>query len=55
MIKNYFKIAWRNLGKNKGYTFVNIAGLGIAFSCSILIFLFCSFQLSFDRCGVYLL
>jgi putative ABC transport system permease protein len=49
MLKNYFKIAWRNLGKNKGYTFVNIAGLGIAFACSILIFLFCSFQLSFDN------
>ena len=49
MLKNYFKIAWRNLGKNKEYTFVNIAGLGIAFACSILIFLFCSFQLSFDN------
>ena len=49
MFKNYFKIVWRNLGKNKGYTFVNIAGLGIAFACSILIFLFCSFQLSFDN------
>ncbi|WP_394771823.1 ABC transporter permease [Mucilaginibacter sp.] len=49
MFKNYLKIAWRNLGKNKGYTFVNIAGLGIAFACSILIFLFCFFQLSFDN------
>lgn len=49
MIKNYFKTAWRNLGKNKGYTFVNITGLGIAFACSIIIFLFCSFQLSFDN------
>lgn len=49
MIKNYFKIAMRNLGKNKGYTFVNIAGLGIAFASSILIFLFCSFQFSFDN------
>lgn len=49
MIQTYFKIAWRNLGKNKGYTFVNISGLGIAFACSIIIFLFCSFQLSFDN------
>ncbi len=48
MLQNYFKIAWRNLGKNKGYTFVNITGLGIAFACSIPIFLFCSFQFSFD-------
>ena len=52
MLKNYFKIAWRNLGKNKGYTFVNVAGLSIAFACSILIFLFCSFQLSFDNFNI---
>ena len=28
MIKNYFKTAWRNLWKNKIYTFINITGIG---------------------------
>ena len=27
MFKNYFKIAWRNLGKSKMHSFINIAGL----------------------------
>jgi len=33
MIKNYFKLAWRNLRKNKSFSFINIVGLsvGIAF------------------------
>ncbi len=48
MIRNYFKIAWRNLTKNKRYTFINIGGLTLGFACSILIFLFVSFHLQFD-------
>jgi putative ABC transport system permease protein len=48
MLKNYFKIAWRNLKKNKGYTAINLIGLIVAFSSSILVFLAAYFDLSFD-------
>src|SRR5450755_206530 len=49
MIKNYFTIAWRNLAKNKIYSFINITGLAIGLSCFILIALFILDELSFDR------
>jgi ABC-type antimicrobial peptide transport system permease subunit len=39
MIKNYFKIAWRNLFKNKAFSAINISGLALGLTCSILIFL----------------
>jgi hypothetical protein len=37
MIKNYFKIAWRNLLKNKMYSFVNIFGLAVGMAVTIMI------------------
>jgi putative ABC transport system permease protein len=37
MIKNYFKIAWRNLVKNKVYSFINIAGLAIGMAVAMII------------------
>jgi putative ABC transport system permease protein len=37
MIKNYFKIAWRNLVKNKVYTFINIGGLAVGMAVALLI------------------
>lgn len=43
------KIALRNLWKNKGYTFINIAGLSIGMASCILIFIFIRYQLSFDQ------
>lgn len=49
MLKNYFKIAFRNLWKNKSTSFINIFGLGIAIFSSILIFLYVSFEFSFDK------
>jgi putative ABC transport system permease protein len=49
MFKNYFKIAWRNLWKNKVFSFINIAGLGIGLACSILIMLWVTDELSYDR------
>ncbi len=49
MIKNYFKIAIRNLGRNKLLSFVNIAGLAIGLACVILILLFVKDEWSFDR------
>jgi len=48
MIKNYFKIAWRNLRRNKAYAFVNIVGLSLGIACAILIFVLVSFHFSFD-------
>ncbi len=48
MYKNYIKIAWRNIRRNKLHAFINIAGLAIAFSISILLFLVAYFHLSYD-------
>src|SRR6187401_260594 len=49
MIKNYFKIAWRNLVKNKMYSFINITGLSIGMAVAILIGLWMYDELSFDK------
>jgi len=48
MFKNYIKIAWRNLRKNKLYSIINVTGLSVGVACSMLIFLFVSNELSFD-------
>jgi hypothetical protein len=48
MIKNYFKIAFRNLIKRKYYTAINILGLSLGITCSIFLYLFISYHLSFD-------
>lgn len=48
MIKNYLKIAWRNLWKHPFYTFINIGGLGLSIGCSIILFQFITYHLSFD-------
>lgn len=49
MLKNYFKIAWRNLKRNKAYTAINVIGLSLGIACSILIFTLITFHLSFDN------
>ncbi|WP_299118915.1 ABC transporter permease [uncultured Winogradskyella sp.] len=49
MIKNYFKIAWRNLLKNKGFTAINIVGLSLGIGCFIVISMFVIDELSYDR------
>ncbi len=48
MIRNYFKIAWRNLIKNKLYTIINLFGLTTALICFILIALYIQFELSYE-------
>ncbi|MGB5820211.1 MAG: FtsX-like permease family protein [Saonia sp.] len=48
MFKNHLKIAWRGLGKRKGFTVINVLGLALGFGSSILIFLFVSHHLQFD-------
>ncbi|TVZ58347.1 putative ABC transport system permease protein [Flavobacteriaceae bacterium MAR_2010_105] len=49
MIRNYFKIALRNLLHNKGYTAIKILGLAVGIMCCILIMLFVSSEWSFDK------
>jgi len=49
MIKNYFKIALRNLRRNKIYSFINIAGLSIGLGCAMLIILYVKDEVSYDR------
>ncbi len=48
MIKNYIKIAWRNLIKRRFYTLINVAGLALAMACCLLIYVYISYHLSFD-------
>jgi len=38
MIKNYFKIAWRNIVCHKGYSTINVAGLTVGIAACLLIF-----------------
>ncbi|HEY2727011.1 MAG TPA: ABC transporter permease, partial [Parafilimonas sp.] len=49
MFKNYFKIAWRNLARNKVYSSINIAGLSLGLACAMLIMLYVKDEVSFDR------
>ncbi|HEY2580906.1 MAG TPA: ABC transporter permease [Mucilaginibacter sp.] len=48
MIKNYLKVAWRNLVRNKAHTFINIAGLSVGLTCSLLILLWVQNELGID-------
>ena len=49
MIKNYFKIAWRNLTRQKGYSLINITGLAIGIAACLLILQYVSFELSYEN------
>jgi putative ABC transport system permease protein len=49
MIKNYLKIAWRNLMKNKTFSFINIAGLSIGMAACLLVLQYVSFELNYDQ------
>lgn len=49
MIKNYFKIAFRILTRNKVFSLINILGLSIALTSVLVIFLFITHEISFDR------
>ena len=48
MLKNYLKIALRNIRRHKGYSFINIAGLAIGMAVCILILMFVRDELSYD-------
>ena len=49
MFASYLKIAFRNIKKHKGYSFINIAGLAIGLACCILILLYIQFETSWDN------
>ena len=49
MFKNYLKSALRNIKKHKGYASINIIGLAIGMACCILIVLYITTELSYDR------
>ncbi|MEX0719956.1 MAG: ABC transporter permease [Balneolaceae bacterium] len=49
MLKNYLKIAFRNLRKNPGYSSINIIGLGIGLSCFIIIMAYIRYEVNFDQ------
>ncbi len=49
MLQNYFKIAFRNLVKHKGYSFINIVGLSVGMAICLLILLYIQHETSFDR------
>src|SRR5580704_15241429 len=49
MIKNYLKIAWRNLVKNKASSFINVGGLAVGMAVAMLIGLWIWDELSFDK------
>ena len=49
MLKNYLIVTLRNFRKHKGYSSINIAGLAVGMTCSILILLWVRDELSFDR------
>ncbi len=49
MIKNYLKVAFRNIKRNKIFSFINISGLAIGMACCLLLMLFISYELSFDK------
>ncbi|MCY3714096.1 MAG: ABC transporter permease [Gemmatimonadetes bacterium] len=49
MLKSYITIAIRHMAREKGYTAINVLGLAVGLVCAMLIFLYVSFELSYDR------
>ena len=49
MLKNYLKVALRNLGKNRGYAAINILGLAMGLMVSILVFLYVIDETSYEK------
>jgi putative ABC transport system permease protein len=49
MVKSYFNIAWRNIKKNKVFSFINITGLSLGISVCFIIMLYVQDELSYDR------
>ena len=48
MLKNYFRIAWRNVTRHKAYAFINISGLAVGIAACIMLFTVVKYELSYD-------
>jgi len=51
MLKNYFKIAWRNLWKNRTFTLLNLGGLTVSLATCLIIYFWASDELNYDTAG----
>jgi hypothetical protein len=49
MLRNYIRIAFRNIIRQRGYSLINIIGLAVGMTCCILIMLWVMDELSYDR------
>ncbi len=49
MLKNYFKVAFRNLNRNRVYALINILGLALGLTVTILVFMFVKDETSYDK------
>jgi hypothetical protein len=49
MLRNNFNLAWRNLGRQKVFSIVNILGLSLGITCCLVISIFVRYELSFDH------
>ncbi|MFC1556197.1 ABC transporter permease [candidate division KSB1 bacterium] len=48
MIRNYLKVAFRNIKRHKGYSFINISGLAVSMACCMIIIIFVQNDLTYD-------
>ena len=48
MLRNYLKVAFRNLIKNKAYAIINISGIGVALACCMAAYIFVGFNIEFN-------
>jgi len=48
MLKNYLRIAWRNVVRHKAYAFINISGLAVGIAACLMLFTVVKYELSFD-------
>ena len=49
MLKNYWRIAWRTIARNKIYTTINVLGLALGICGCIVLYLITDYEFSFDR------
>jgi len=49
MLQNFLKVAWRNLFRGKGFSFINISGLAVGMASALLILLWVQNEISYDR------
>ncbi|GAB3220349.1 ABC transporter permease [Algoriphagus aestuariicola] len=49
MLKNYLKIAWRNLIRQKTFSLINVLGLSLGLACCLILLAFVKFEQSFDK------